>query len=141
MPPTAPVRTGLVIAALLGVGDVVATFFPTPDGEVGPPLPILLLGAVLGVVTIAAAVVAWRGGRRGRPTEEPAAGGVGSSDKRGALRIVAGTRVLSAITALPAFFVEIPPGLKLAAAVGVVLTVVCVVLLLAPAGRRAPLAG
>jgi hypothetical protein len=114
---TTRTRTGLVIAALLGVADVVSAFFPTPDGEVGPPLPIVLLGGLLGIATLAAVVVAWRTG------------------KRGALRIVAGTRVLSAITALPAFFVDIPAWLKLVVAVAVVLTVVCVVLVLSPARR------
>jgi hypothetical protein len=116
---TTRTRTGLVIAALLGVADVVSAFFPTPDGEVGPPLPIVLLGGLLGLVTLAAVAVAWRSGRRG------------------ALRIVAGTRVLSAISALPAFFVDVPAWLKLVVAVLVVLTVVCVVLVLAPARRPA----
>jgi hypothetical protein len=116
-PVTTRTRVGLVLAALLGVTDVVSAFFPTPDGEVGPPLPIVVLGGVLGLATLAAVVVAWRAGRRG------------------ALRIVAGTRVLSAITALPAFFVDIPAGLKLAVAAAVVLTVVCVVLVLSPARR------
>jgi peptidoglycan/LPS O-acetylase OafA/YrhL len=84
----------------------------------GPPYSILLLGAVLGLATLAGAAAAWRTGRRG------------------ALRLVAGTRVLSAIAALPAFFVdEVPAVLKLLAAVAVVLTVVCVVLVLAPARR------
>lgn len=121
--PTTRTRAGLVLAALLGVADVVSAFFPTPDGEIGPPLPIVLLGGLLGVATLAAVVVAWRTGRRG------------------ALRIVAGTRVLSAITALPAFFVDIPAWLRLAAAVAVVLTVVCVLLVLAPARRSASVAG
>ena len=119
MPITTRTRAGLVLAALLGVADVVSAFFPTPGGEVGPPLPIVLLGGLLGIATLAAVVVAWRTGRRG------------------ALRVIAGTRVLSAITALPAFFVDVPAGLKLAVAVAVVLTVVCVVLVLAPTRRSA----
>ena len=121
-PITSRTRTGLVIAALLGVADVVSAFFPTPDGQVGPPLAIVVLGGVIGLATLAAVAVAWRRGRRG------------------ALRIVAGTRVLSAITALPAFFVDIPAWLKLLTAVFVVLTVVCVVLVLTPARRSAALA-
>ena len=118
-PITPRTRLGLVLAALLGVADVVSAFFPTPDGEIGPPLPIVLLGGLLGIATLAAVVVAWRAGRRG------------------ALRIVAGTRVLSVITALPAFFVDVPPLVKLLVAVVVVLTVVCVVLVLSPARRSA----
>ena len=121
-PVTTRTRVGLILAALLGVADVISAFFPTPEGEVGPPLPIVLLGGLLGVATLAAVVVAWRTGRRG------------------ALRIVAGTRVLSAISALPAFFVEVAPAVKLIVAVAVVLTVVCVVLVLAPARGAAPVA-
>jgi hypothetical protein len=121
-PITPRTRLGLVLAALLGVADVVSAFFPTPDGEIGPPLPIVLLGGLLGIATLAAVVVAWRAGRRG------------------ALRIVAGTRVLSVITALPAFFVDVPPLVKLLVAVVVVLTVVCVVLVLSPARRAASVA-
>ena len=117
--PSSRVRTGLVLAALLGLADVVSVLFPTPDGEVGPPLPILVLGALLGAATLAAVIVAWRTGRRG------------------ALRIVAGTRVLSAISALPAFFVDVPVALKLVVAVAIVLTVVSVVLVLSPARRSA----
>jgi hypothetical protein len=116
-PVTTRTRAGLVLAALLGVADVVGMFLPTPEGELGPPLPILLLGGLLGIVTLVAAGTAWRTGRRG------------------ALRLVAGTRVLSVIGALPAFFVEVPPWVKLLVAVFVVLTVVCVVLVLAPARR------
>jgi hypothetical protein len=121
-PVTTRTRVGLVIAALLALGDVVSAFFPTPEGEIGPPLPIVLLGGLLGIGTLAAVVVAWRAGRRG------------------ALRIVAGTRVLSAITALPAFFVDVPAWVKLVVAVGVVLTVVCVVLVLSPTRRVASVA-
>jgi hypothetical protein len=121
-PVTTRTRVGLVIAALLALGDVVSAFFPTPEGEIGPPLPIVLLGGLLGIATLAAVVAAWRAGRRG------------------ALRIVAGTRVLSAITALPAFFVDIPASVKLLVAVVVVLTVVCVVLVLSPARRVASVA-
>lgn len=121
MPSPVPTRTrvGLALAAVLGVADVVAVFFPTPEGELGPPFPILLLSALLGVVTLVAVAMAWRTGRRG------------------ALRVTAGARVLSAITTLPAFFVPIPAWLMLLAAVSVVLTVVCVVLVLAPAPRAA----
>ena len=62
-PVTARTRVGLVLAALLAVGDVVSAFFPTPDGEVGPPLPLVVLGGLLGIATLVAAVVAWRTGR------------------------------------------------------------------------------
>ena len=118
-PVTTRTRVGLVLAALLAVGDVVSAFFPTPDGVVGPPLPIVVLGGLLGIATLAAVVVAWRSGRRG------------------ALWTVAGSRVLSALAALPAFFVDVPALVKLLVAVFVVLTIVSVALVLAPARRTA----
>ena len=118
-PVTTRTSVGLVLAALLALGDVVSAFFPTPDGVVGPPLPIVVLGGLLGIATLAAVVVAWRSGRRG------------------ALWTVAGTRVLSALAALPAFFVDVPALVKLLVAVFVVLTIVSVALVLAPARRAA----
>jgi hypothetical protein len=122
VPPTLTRRNkiGLVIAGLLALGDCASVFAPTPDGEVGPPLAVIILGGVLGLLTLGALVRAWR------------------STSRTALRVVAGTRVVSAILALPAFFVDIPPGLAAAAAASVALTVLSVVLILAPAGRPAP---
>ena len=113
-------RVGLVLAAVLALADVVSVFFPTPDGAVGPPFEILLLAGALGVATLVAVALAWRTGRRA------------------ALWVVAGTRVLSALTALPAFFVEVPVWLKLLVALVLVLTAVSVVLVLAPARRSVP---
>jgi hypothetical protein len=108
-------KVGLVLAALLAVGDIAAVGSPTPDGETGPPIAILIFSAVCGVVTLVATIPAWRSG------------------ERSALRVVAGTRILSAITALPAFFVDIPAGLVALTAVFVILTVVAVVMVLTPA--------
>jgi hypothetical protein len=89
-------------------------FNPTPDGEEGPPYAVLIVGGLCGLVTLIAAVVAWR------------------SAQRAALRAAAGTRILSAILALPAFFVDIDAALQVVTAVFVVVTVVCVVLMLTP---------
>ena len=71
----------------------------------------------MGVITVVAVVIGWRAARRS------------------ALRVAAGARILSAITALPAFFVDVPAALKLLVSVFVVVTVVAVVLMLAPARR------
>jgi hypothetical protein len=117
--PPGRVRAGLVLAGLLGAVDCTSLAFPPTDpGEVGPPTAILALDVVLGVVTLAAVGWAWFTGRRA------------------ALRVAAGARVLSAITALPAFFVDVPAWVKLAVAGVVVLTLVAVLLLLAPARVR-----
>ena len=114
-------RAGLVLAGLLGLADAASLLFTTPEGEVGPPLAVLAVGTVVGLVTLAAVVAAWRTG------------------SRTALRVTAGSRIVSVILGLPAFLVdEVPPALVAVSAVGTALTVVAVVLVLAPAGRPAP---
>jgi hypothetical protein len=110
-------RAGLIVALLLGLLDLSAPFTPTPDGEDGPPYAILLIDAVLGLITVVAVVIAWRTARRG------------------AVRIAAGARIISAVTALPAFFVEVPAALQAAVGLFVVVTIACVVLMLAPSRR------
>jgi hypothetical protein len=113
-------KIGLVIAGLLGVADIPAALIPTPDGEVGPPYGILVLGSILGVVTVVAVVIGW------------------TKANRGAIRVAAGARIVSVLTALPAFFVDVPWFIKLLVTVSVVLTVVSVVLMLSPARQTAP---
>jgi len=108
-------KVGLVIAGLLGLGDIPAALMPTPDGEVGPPYGILVLGSILGVVTVVAVVIGW------------------TKANRGAIRVAAGARIVSVLTALPAFFVDVPWFIKLLVTAAVVLTVVSVVLMLSPA--------
>jgi hypothetical protein len=110
-------KVGLALAVLLGVSDIVGAFSSTPEGEVGPPVGILLLDGVLGLVTVVGVLWALR------------------SRSRGAVRIVAASRIVSAITALPAFFVDIPDWLRLLAGATVILTVVVVVMMLTPARR------
>lgn len=114
-------KVGLALAALMGVSDVASLLTPTPDGEVGPPIGILALDSVLGVVTLVAVGWAFR------------------TRNRGAVRVVAAARIVSAITALPAFFVDIPEAIRLLAGFDVLLTVVVVVMVLTPA-RRSELA-
>lgn len=110
-------RVGLALAALLSIGNVPSVLTPTPDGEVGPPILVLWLGTVLGVVGLVAVVIAWRSGNRA------------------ALRVAAGALIVTALTALPALFVDINATLKLLAAVSVVLTVVAIVLMFSPDQR------
>ena len=113
-------KAGLVIAGLLSAGNVTSVFFPTPDGEEGPPFIVLVLGTILGVVGLVAVVIAWRQGRQA------------------AFRVAAGTLVISVISALPAFFVDVPAGLKLLVAVSVVITVLSIVLMFSTARRTVP---
>lgn len=109
---TGPQRAGLVLTGVLAAGNIASVLFPTPEGEVGPPLPVLVLGTLLGVIGTVATVVAWRTGS-GR-----------------ALRLALATIIIGAITALPAFFVDVPPAIKLITAVSVLLTILAVVLCL-----------
>jgi len=114
-------KAGLVIAGLLGLGDVITFFLlPTPEGEVGPPFGILVLGLACGIITVVAVAVAW------------------TKHSRGAIRVAAGARIISMLTALPAFFVDVDAEIKISVTVAVILTVLSVVLMLSPARRTAP---
>ena len=100
-------RIGLVIFGLLSLGDI-ATLALT-DGET-PPYAVAAVVALLGLVSLVLVVQAYRD--PGKP-----------------LRLLIGLRVLSAITALPAFFVsDVPAGAQAAAAGIVVLTAAGVLL-------------
>ncbi len=117
-------KAGIILAGVIGALDLIGPFaIPAPDaGEQGPPAGVLWTAAALGLITLIAAVYVWRTGDR-----------IGS-------RVIAGARILSAISALPAFFVgDVPAGLVATAAAGVVLTIVAVGLVLArPADSAQP---
>jgi hypothetical protein len=103
-----PARAGLVLAGVLGLGDM--TLIAGGDG--GPPLAVRLVSLALGIATVVAVLVAWRTGAAA------------------ALWTVVATRIVSALTALPAFFADdVPTGFVAVAAVGVLLTLVAIVLL------------
>jgi hypothetical protein len=99
-------RTGLVIAGLLALGDITTPF--TSDGE-HPPMFIAIICAVLGLITAVALVPAWRTG------------------SRSAVVAIVVTRLLSAVTALPAFFVDgVPAAIMAVAAFGVAVSLLSV---------------
>jgi hypothetical protein len=107
--------TGLVIAGLLALGDIAVPF--TGDGE-HPPIAIGLACAVLGLITAGALLPAWR------------------RQSRGAVTAIIVTRLLSAVTALQAFFADgVPVAAKVAASVGIAATALTVALI-APRLRR-----
>ena len=111
---TTAVTAGLVLAGLLGLGDAIGIV--TGGGE-GPPFPVVVAGAVFGVITVIGVVLGWRGSRTG-------------------IAAVIVTRLLSALTAVPAFFVDdVPAGAVGVAALGIGVTLLAVALL-APALRR-----
>ena len=109
-------KAGFVLAILLSLPNLVGPLFPTPEGEVGPPMLVLVLGSILGVVTIGAVALAWTRGNRS------------------AVRVAAAAIIVGAITALPAFFApDVPAGLRVFAAVSVLVSIIAVVLMLTPA--------
>ena len=112
-------KIGLLLAGFLSLTAVPSVLTPTPDGEVGPPFGILILGTILGVVGLVAVVAAWRGNKP-------------------ALRVAAGAVILNMLTSLPAFFVDVPAWLKLLVGVSVLISITSVVLMFSPARRPVP---
>ncbi|MBA3309815.1 MAG: hypothetical protein H0U28_07105 [Nocardioidaceae bacterium] len=119
-PTTTRQKVGLVLAGVLSAINISSVFFPTPEGDTGPPLAILVVGSVLGVVGLVAVVVAWRSGNRA------------------AIRVAAGALIINLLTSLPAFFVDVPAVVKLLVGVGVLLAVLAVGLMFSPPRRSVP---
>lgn len=113
-------KVGLVLAGLISAISVSSAFFPAPDGDDAPPLPILILGSVLGVIGLVAVIIAWR------------------SANRAALRVAAGALIVNMLTSLPALFLDVSAGIKALVGVSVLVTVVAVGLIFAPAQRSVP---
>lgn len=103
-------KVGLGLAVLYAVLNIPTVFIPVEDGD-GPPFAIGLICTVLAVVATVAGIVAWRRGSR------PAA------------RLTAASLIVITLTALPAFFVDVPAAVKVVAAVGVLVMVAIVALM------------
>jgi hypothetical protein len=112
-------KVGLVLGALYCLSNVPSVFMQDAgSGSTdGPPIGILALDTLLGVVGMIACIVAWRGNRL-------------------ALRIGAVSIIVITLSGLPAFFVDVPMGVKALVGFGVLLTVVIVALMFS--GRREP---
>jgi peptidoglycan/LPS O-acetylase OafA/YrhL len=108
-------KVGLGLAILYGVTSIPSFLTAVDEGETGPPLPIMIVSSVLGLVAVVAGLIAWR--RRSRP----------------AARLTAASVVVITLTSLPAFFVDVPAGIKALVAFSVLFTVVTVVLMLSTA--------
>ena len=113
-------KVGLAIAGFYSLANIPG-FLGAPDpGQEGPPMAILLIGSVLGVIGLVAVVMAWRGNRL-------------------ALRVAAGAIIVVTLTGLPAFFVDVPMLIKALVAFSVLLTVLAVVLMFSGDRRPAPI--
>lgn len=107
-------KVGLVLAGLYSAANIPSVLIPTPDGEEGPPMFILAIDTVLGIVGLIAVIAAWRGSALGA-------------------RVAAGAIIVITLTALPAFFVSgIPAGIRALVGVSVLVTVLAVHLILSP---------
>ncbi len=104
-------KVGFVLAGLLSLSSIPSVLVPTPDGEVGPPFGILVLGTVLGVVGLVAVVIAW------------------VRHSSAAIRVAAGCLIINVLAALPAFFVDVDVVVKLLSAASVLFSIVAVVLM------------
>jgi hypothetical protein len=120
---TTRAKVGFWLSVVLALVDLVALLTPAPEGE-GPPLVVLVFSTVMGVATLAAA------------------GWFARTGRRAGLSVMAVSRILSGITALPAFFVPGVPAVFVAwGAATVVLTIVAVVLLMSRARDRVGASG
>lgn len=113
-------KAGLVLAGIYSATSIPSVLFPVPEGEVGPPIGILVIGSVLGLVGLVAVIVAWRTG------------------SRAALRAAAGAVIIVTLTGLPAFFVDVSAGVKLLVGVSVLFTIAAVVLMFSPERHSTP---
>ncbi|RNL77738.1 hypothetical protein [Nocardioides marmorisolisilvae] len=113
-------RIGIALAVLYAVANIPTVLIPAGNDD-GPPFAVGLICTILAVVATAAGVVAWRQG------------------SRSAARLAAASLIVITLSALPAFFLDVPAAVKVLAAVGVLLMVAIVTLVFsgAPGEARA----
>ena len=108
-------RVGLIILCVLSVADLASPLIT--DGQ-HPPMFIALIGSAFGVISIVLSILAWRG------------------RSAAAITLVV-VRLLSALTAVPAFAVPgVPTGPMIIAGVFIALTLTGVIAVLS--GSRRP---
>jgi hypothetical protein len=112
-------RIGLVVLAAMSVIDLLGPLFT--DGS-HPPMSVALVGAAIGLASLALVPSAWRGSRR-------------------AAWILVGLRLLSALSAVPAFFVSDAPAPAVGLAGGLIAVTVAGAVLVVAGIRRVDLVG
>ncbi|RZS91115.1 hypothetical protein EV189_0348 [Motilibacter rhizosphaerae] len=118
VPVTSRQGAGYVLGILVGLANIPGAFIPAGDDGAGPPVAVLVVSLVLGVLTVALLALAWR------------------TRSRGALRASAVLLVINVITSLPAFFVSgVQAWVRLVAGLFVLASVAALVLLFSPDGR------
>jgi hypothetical protein len=105
---TPAVIAGLVICTLLGLLELVG--LAGINSEDAPPAAVVLTGGALGLITLVGVFLAWQGKRAGVVT-------------------AVGSRVISALLAIPVFFTEAPSWARVVVAIALACTVAAVVLL------------
>ncbi|MFN8455828.1 MAG: hypothetical protein U0401_14370 [Anaerolineae bacterium] len=114
------VTVAVIIHAVLSVGNILLSI-PFPNGATlpddGPPLFIIIVTLIIGVVGLVTAWATWQLKRWGSTST-----------------IV--LRVLDSLASAPAIFFAPLLGLQMGAALGIVLSLVVIWLLLMPATRR-----
>lgn len=120
-------HAGLVLGIIVGLVNIPAAFIPGGNNDAGdptgPPVFVLVVGAVVGVL-IALFLLQWR-----------------RTDGRGWLRTSAVLMILLALLALPGVFTPSVEGwVRVAAGVYVLGTLASLVMLFSPGGRTEQLA-
>lgn len=114
-------KVGLGLAVFYGIANIPSFLEATDPGKDGPPLSIMIICSILGVVAAVAGVIAWR------------------NLSRSAARLTAASVIVLTLTSLPAFFVDVPAAIRVLVAASVLLTVAIIVLMFSPAKRSAAL--
>ena len=108
--PTASVRAGLGLSALIGLGNLPMLSRDIDWGHEAPPYGFLMLAAAIGMVSVVCAALAW------------------SSGNRRAIRLNAAALIVNALMVVPGFFIDINATMKALSAVFVLAPLVAVVL-------------
>ena len=110
--PNTTVRTGLALSAILGLSNLPFLFLDINWGAEEPPFALLLLNAVIGMVSVVCAVMAWNTGNRRL------------------IRLNAAALIINALLVVPGLFLDTTATIRVISAVTIVATVAAVVLMM-----------